>query len=491
MLLTGISNFSFVAALMSMEFVFNDQGCLFEASNKMDSIMQQVKSPVVNSVERIESMELVGVGVGLEEWRNHENYQKNNLWGAIRENGGYIISQDVAKYPKNISEWKMTASKRAEDAVDAAMREFMDRYPLPMAVVGPSWGVSEEDVEREKRRESDASWFINTMDDDPYTARGTFVGLLTQSGQIMNVYLNDEPDLLWQTIFTTFDLNGDIPAIGVAAKDGAMFRALSLKKTDMSRFEKLAAEQVYRPKQPRIVSDNWTFLTLVRRGRIERLRQYAPLVKDTMKVESFPGEGPARNWSEFAGWKSRPQRPFVPTPYLPEPWTPFQIDQYDHLENFGTLHRPQVVSYLDEKGAPVKAAERLARFETALRAALTPLGGELPARIFYDYGSVWDDRSSANRFLPLVQSLQMLDAEFDLLDPKRAYDLARILGDTGAGSPFVAVAVATMASKQSGGPSLVANLRRNDGATLLLITPPSPEQLAKDAAIKRPFWPRR
>ena len=309
----------------------------------------------------------------------------------------------------------------------------------------------------------------------------------------MNSYLNDEPDFLWKTIFSTFDQHLDIPAVGIAAKDSAMHRALSLYHVDHPRYEALAAQQVFRPKQARIISESATFIVLVRRDRIDHLRSYAPLVVDAMRIHTFDnGDGePSRNRSEFAGWKRPPPQPFVPTPYLPEPWTPFQIDQFDHLENFGTLYRPQVVQYMDEHGKPLKAAERLSRFEVALRAALVPLGGKLPTRIFYDYGSVWDDRTSSTRFLPLVQSLHALDPEFDLLDPKHGYDLSRILGDTGAGSPFIGVAVATMAGKQSGGASLVVNLRRNDGATLLLVTPPSAEQVAKDAAIKRPYWPRK
>ena len=125
----------------------------------------------------------------------------------------------------------------------------------------------------------------------------------------------------------------------------------------------------------------------------------------------------------------------------------------------------------------------------ALRVALAPLGGKLPARVFYDYGSVRDERNSGARFVPLVQGLHAIDDDFDLLDPKRGYDLARILGDTGAGGPFVAVALASMAGRESGGATLVANLRRDDGATLLLVTPPSAEQLARDAAIKRPYFP--
>lgn len=439
----------------------------------------------------IDSLELVGVGVSVETWRNHPDYPKANLWTAIEEGkGGYIISQESKQYPKSLAEWQMTASKRTDDAIEVAMREFMDRYPLPVAVVGPSWGEPEQDKEREKSRRSNARSFVTTDYLDPYTARGEFSGLLTQSGQVMNSYLNDEPDELWQTIFSTFDQHGDLPAVGVAAKDGAMHRALSFYSSDKPRYEKLVAEQVFRPKQARTLSDNWTFLTLVRRGRIDWLRPYAPLVKDTMVVKERRDVDPSRNWSEFAGWTRTPPQPFVSTPFIAEPWTSFQVDQYDHLENLGTLYRPQVVSYLDEHGKSIKAIERTARMEVALRAALAPLGGKLPARILYDYGSVWDDRTSSTRFLPLVQGLHAIDEEFDLLDPKHGYDLSRILGDTGAGSPFVAVALATMAGKQSGGATLVVNLRRNDGATLLLVTPPTAEQIKKDAAIKRPFWPR-
>ena len=460
--------------------------------NKMDSLMPPVPTTIATTAAAIDSLELVGVGVSVETWRNHPDYPQFNLWKAIQEgNGRYIISQDTAQYPKTLPEWQMMASKRAIDATEAAMREFMDRYPLPVAVVGPSWGESEQGPKREQARKSNARSFVRTDSSYPYTNRGEFIGLLTQSGQVMNSYLNDEPDLLWQTVFATFDRNADIPAMGVAAKDGAMHRALSFETSDKARYEKLADEQAYRPKQAGIVSDNWAFLTLVRRGRINHLRPYAPLVRDTMKIESFGGEGPARNWSEFAGWKSPPPQPFVPTPYLPQPWTPFQVDQFDHLENFGTLHRPQVVSYLDDAGKPLSSKERQTRFALALRAALAPLGGKLPARIFYDAGNVADERGTASRLLPLASGLHAPDLVFDLLDTKHGYDLSRILGDTGAGSPFVGVAVATMASKQSGGASLVVNLRRDDGATILLVTPPSAEQLAKDAAIKRPYWPRK
>jgi hypothetical protein len=460
---------------------------LVSTSNEVDSFMQQ-PSQTTNS--RIDSLEIVGVGVSMETWRNHPDYPKLNMWKAVEQSkGSYIVSQDPQQYPENFSASKMISAKRKEDAVEAAMREFMDRYPLPIAIVGPGWhGESGRAAEIEQARASNADSFVVTKNTDPYTALGEFAGLLTQSGQVMNSYLNDNPDKLWNTLFVTFDEHGDLPAVGVAAKDGVIQRAADFAKSDRAKFNAMA-EQAYHPKNARMPSDSWTFLAMVRRGRIDWLRPFAPLVEDTMKLKDHGG-GPSRNRSQFAGWKKTPPQPFAPTRFIAKPWTPFQIDQYDHLENLGTLYRPQVVSYLDEQGKPVKAAERQVRMEAALRAALAPLGGKLPVRILYDYGSVFDDRTGASRFLPFVQSVHALDEEFDLFDPKRGYDLARILGDTGAGSPFVAVALASMAGRQSGGATLVANLRRNDGATLLLVTPPNAEQMAKDAAIKRPFWPR-
>ena len=454
-----------------------------------DLFMTQPKS---STNPLVDSLEIVGVGASVETWRIHPDYPKANLWSAVEQSkGSYIISKEPEKYPEGLDGLEMANAKRRDDTVDAAMRDFMDMYPLPTAVAAPGVSAppSQIEIQMKDARHGNAHSFIMAPSRGPYTAVGQFPGLLTQRGQVMNSYLNDNPDKLWNTVFMTFDENGDLPAVGVAAKDGVLQRAAAFYEIDRPKFDALM-EPAYHPKNARVISESIVFLAVVKRGRIDWLRPFAPLVKDNMKVERFGGGDPSRNSSEFDGWKKEPPQPFAPTRYIAKPWTPFQIDQYEHLENLGTLYRPQVVSYLDEQGKPLKAAERKARMEAALRAALAPLQGKMPARILYDYGSVLDDPHSANRFLPLVQGLRAIDEEFDLLDTKRGYDLARILGDTGAGSPFVAVALASMAGRQSGGATLVANMRRDDGATLLLVTPPSAEQVAKDAAIKRPFWPR-
>src|SRR5450830_1618599 len=84
----------------------------------------------------------------------------------------------------------------------------------------------------------------------------------------------------------------------------------------------------------------------------------------------------SRNWSEFAGWQKIPDQAFVPTPFIHKPWTRFQIDQFDHLEILGRVHRPQVISYLDAQGKPLSKAARQEQLQEALHAVLAPLGGK-------------------------------------------------------------------------------------------------------------------
>src|SRR5450830_1744999 len=198
----------------------------------------------------------------------------------------------------------------------------------------------------------------------------------------------------------------------------------------------------------------------------------------------------SRNWSEFAGWQKIPDQAFVPTPFIHKPWTRFQIDQFDHLEILGRVHRPQVISYLDAQGKPLSKAARQEQLQEALHAVLAPLGGKMPARLFYDYNSVQSKPKDVSlRYLPFVSALEAVDPNWDMFDTTTSYDLTRILGDLGAGSPFVSVALASMAGLQSGGATLIANLRRDDGASLVLVTPPTTEERQRDAAIDRPFWP--
>jgi hypothetical protein len=76
--------------------------------NKMDTLMPETQTS--SNYPPVDSLEMVGVGVSVETWRNHPDYPKSDLWKAVEaSNGSYIISQDAKQYPKNLAEWQMAS----------------------------------------------------------------------------------------------------------------------------------------------------------------------------------------------------------------------------------------------------------------------------------------------------------------------------------------------------------------------------------------------
>ncbi|MBP5132910.1 DUF2875 family protein, partial [Pseudomonas protegens] len=91
-----------------------------------------------------------------------------------------------------------------------------------------------------------------------------------------------------------------------------------------------------------------------------------------------------------------------------------------------------------------------------------------PARVFYDGGL------NSTPLAELLPALTAARSSLDLLDSREGYDLTQRLGDTGAASPFIGIALATMASYQNADTSVLMPLRRKDQATIITITSPTP-----------------
>ena len=156
---------------------------------------------------------------------------------------------------------------------------------------------------------------------------------------------------------------------------------------------------------------------------------------------------------EFRGWGWRkPPVEFRPTPFIPQPWTERALEQWDALPVLARLHRPVSVPLTRPD-----TGERLKReaHRTTGGAAWTASAGlrPAPARLFYDGGL---------NATPLAELTPALGAasSLDLLDSRESYDLTQRLGDTGAASPFVGIALATMASYLNSDSSMVMPLRR-------------------------------
>lgn len=442
----------------------------------------------------LESLELAGAGVAVESYRNHPAYPEVDLWQAVLQNESrYLILQEPGFYQQTFSDAEIVAARRARHAMETCLTHFMDSYPLPLLVAGAAANIPDSDAARQSARVALAGSFVTPPKGGAITSPGIFTrcpDLHFQRGQVLRTYLNNQPDLMWDILFHTLETHADAPVIGMAARDGIVARASHLIDTDRAAFDGLFKDAT-RPKLPGVLSDSCTLLTLVNRARVDALRPFATPGHMYDRMQTIPHQSAICRTSAscFDGWRpGASQR--QPTRYLQQPWTEFQLAQFDSLPCLGTLYRPQVASYWAEGDQLVDLAGRQLRFDVALQAALAPLDGQLPARVFFDYGSVWNSRAGGAQFGRLSSSLAALHPDFDLYQPQCGIDLAQSLGDLGAGSPFVAVALASMAGVQSGGATLIANLRRKEGATLMLVRPPSDEQRKRDATMIRPLQPR-
>jgi hypothetical protein len=168
---------------------------------------------------------------------------------------------------------------------------------------------------------------------------------------------------------------------------------------------------------------------------------------------------------------------FQPSPFIPKPWTALGFKQWDAMKTLAVLHRPVTVS-LDN---PAKPGTRLKN--EALAAVLA--GGwksavnnitPAPSRVFYDGGQ----KPVTPPLAELVPALKVAGSPLDLLESNESYDLTQRLGDTGAASPFVGIALATMATYLNADTSVVVPLRRADQATLITLTSATPGRKPAD-----------
>ncbi|WP_091797554.1 DUF2875 family protein [Burkholderia sp. WP9] len=159
---------------------------------------------------------------------------------------------------------------------------------------------------------------------------------------------------------------------------------------------------------------------------------------------------------------------FKPNPWVPVPWTDWQLKEYDNAPVLAHLHRPIEINLSDTNGQPLKKAERIAKIrEGWAQAQATLTTGDVPSRIFYDTGSM-------PGALPLlVQSLHDNAQHIDLDDPKDAFDMARRIGDTGVSSQWVQIAMALMRGYGDGKTSAAIDMRDPLRASIIMVTPPA------------------
>ena len=431
-------------------------------------------------VKKRETLEVLGLGLVVEKFRNAA------VWEAIEKVENDPHATILPKEPEAIGDLVRgnRHGKRGGDVFEYAQRYFVEKIPLPGFVIFP------------KPTGKDPShWDVGAGTlmggRDPFT-------LFITAGQIYA----DTPDEALGVIFDFFDAHPDVPAVFVLADDGYM-----TKKFFRDGYQP-DGDPGWKPGDP---TEAKTAFVLVRRDRVDKLiRSFAvdekfgldyddktrfvnrvwqfyfdiadahpdaalPTVEEWLaevpKLMAETKDVPVSGLLPF--WHGMPDG-FKPSPWIPVPWTQWQLKEFDDLPTLGYLHRPQYAKYVAPDGKPLGTQARETAFADAWQGALETLPeGKTPERMFFDAGG--DAGGARGRGIPPMMNAfgtRYPDAGWNLNSP-RMIDLTARLDDTGAASPFVQIALALIAGYRDGAVSATVNLRREDGASVLMVSPPT------------------
>ena len=327
--------------------------------------------------------------------------------------------------------------------------------------------------------------------------------------------LAEHPDKLLLNIFEFFDTHPDVPYVVLMADDSAGTRDGIRAKGDA----KMLQDGYYIPDMP----DTTVAFVLARRERVELLRSaiwddpenkfvqeeframYYQLMESLAKPDKelgaefppIPRQPTVAEWLAAAAafaqrpdirgvglhtfdklnpWENRPPRDWKPTPWFPIPWNREQMETFDRLPSFGFVHRPVFVKFADEEGKPVmRRDQRQKMFNAGWQQALQTLPeverGKGPARIVAGTGNQPEQLLMLEGMLHDYASQG--GPEIDSSKSAQFINTDHRLGNTGAATWFMQIAIGVTGSYRDGGASAAINLRDGNEASIIFITPPS------------------
>lgn len=420
---------------------------------------RDVKYRAPTSSARLDTLDVLSLGLSLDIFRQGQVWQALELGNRANPNALHatsILPTGPCGYPITGADKDTAYDKRKSDALELGLKNFLEKWPIPTVTVVRGWTADHP------KPRVPAEAVTNMLTSMVNRMRGD-AGLHWHGIRELEngIVCSDTPEGLVESLFQLFERTPDLPAVLVYGVDGFN---MAMTLSDHSQTFVGAGTG---PRQPGELTDAMVALVVGRPERVDWLRYYAPFTQ--------VNENPIN--PEFTGWGSRqPTVPFQPSPFIPKPWTVRAFQQWDALPVLAKLYRPVTVSLQLDGG------KRL--MNNALHAALAAGWGQAsqalptpPARVFFDTGE--SDNTALTEWIP---ALNVANSPLDLLASDQSYNLTQRLGDTGAVSPFVSLALATMASYLNGDSGVVMPLRRTNRATLIPISSPTPGQ-------KPPFDP--
>jgi len=399
---------------------------------------------------RLDTLDVLAVGISLDVFRQGQVWkalQEQNAKHAEALHAGSILPTDPEKYPVDSDDKDMAYDKRKADALELGLRDFVEKWPIPTITVVRGWNSVTPNlrfsVERTRKM---LSGMVN--------AYRTEAGLHWHRVRNLQdgIVCNDTPEDLLEALFQLFEQNPDLPAVLIYNVEGfSMSFALSAKEAPLIGGPG--------PRKPGELTDSMVAMVVGRPERVEWLRYYARFAR--VNENSID--------PEFNGWGMRkPAVEFQPSLFIPQPWTQRAFEQWDALPVLARLNRPASVSLRrPDNGEPLKREAMTLKLAAGWQEATAGLA-QKPTRLFFDSGS------NATAMAQLLPALNAAHSSLNLLDSRAGYDLTQRLGDTGSASPFVALTLAAMASYLNADTSVVMPMRRQDQATIIAVTSPTP-----------------
>jgi hypothetical protein len=452
-------------------------------------------------------LEVINLGVTL------DKYRQGKLWDALQSGNPYtsLREQDPRKYPWTNFDKLGQSGGRTGDTLEN----------------GAGYTVTEWGTPVFNARPPDRSKYAGNplMPDIGVAASTESSGMATSLFVAGAARLAERPDDILKDVFDFFDANPDIPYVVLNSDDGMDVRHVSRAPGSPP----LVKDGYYVPEMP----DSSTLFVLARRERVEPIRPFVYEDIDDYKtpMEVLNRDGVARRlflgflelqksvprpndpnladrrtvtaaeWLEYAAKfskrpdirgtgqisfldrefnaKHRPPLDWKPTPWFPIPWSKLQLQQFDNMATLGFIHRPIFVKTADEHGKPLPRRDARQKaltegLQEALRTLPEAERAKGPARVIAATNNQTEQLVALEGMLHQYAAQGGPEIDSGKLD--QFINIDRRLGNTGAATLFMQMAIGVMGSYRAGGASLAVNLRDPHEATFIFISPPSEEK---------------
>ena len=376
------------------------------------------------------SLEVLALAVGV------ENLGLDQIWGGIQHQADpdRILSSDPDDFPGLVAEKHQASQARAARTLGGVLDWLSEEWPIPTFMAMPEL----HNPEGRNQQERELAECL------------AHAGGQARRMKLVEARYDSAPDAILNPVFAFFEAHLEVPAVLLVAQDGAVVR-------DALRPPGTPPLVTDGPLAPGEGTGSTVAFVLGRRDRL------APMGSSV--------QGGTTGYEALKPfWEKEPvaqsAATFSPTPWVPKVWSRGLLDRCLGLPLLAALQRPQYVDFHGPQGL-MGEASRASVFTEGWQAALEGLGeGEKPEHLVFDHGPVHRGR----RLTPLHRTLATLDPDFEPFD--RGINLERHLGDTGAASPFLGLALGITASSREGGASASVCLRCDDRASIFMVSPP-------------------